>query len=359
MNLDTIFNKALSAEELTKEEALLLLKDDKNLGEEVFSVAREINKKLHGKIVTYVVNRNVNFTNICKIRCKFCGFHKEENQIGAFTLDSEEILHKIRETPGITEVCIQGAINQSLNLSYYMDILRSIKSNYPSLHIHGISPEEVNFIVEISGRSIEEVILALKKAGLDSMAGTAAEVLVEKVRQKIAPFKISTMRWLEIVRTAHKLGLKSTATILFGHIESNEDIIDHLDLLKGIQKETGGFTEFIPLLFIPYHTKLGYEYSLTDIIPWERIKKFYAVVRIYLATTFKNLQTSWVKLGIDRALESLEAGANDFGGTLFEENITRSAGGKFGQYLGEEEIRTRLLRVGKIPLQRDTFYNII
>jgi CofH subfamily radical SAM domain protein len=197
------------------------------------------------------------------------------------------------------------------------------------------------------------------ETGLDSMAGTAAEILVDQVREKIAPAKIRTGRWVEIIKTAHYLGLKSTATILFGHIEEATNIIHHLDLVREIQKETQGFTEFIPLPFIPYQTPLGADYSLSEIIPWERIRRFYALARIYLFPSFKNIQTSWVKLGVDRAVQTLEVGVNDFGGTLFEENITRSAGGNHGQYLSEEEIRKRLRQAGKVPLQRNTLYGLI
>jgi CofH subfamily radical SAM domain protein len=210
-----------------------------------------------------------------------------------------------------------------------------------------------------SGWPLARVIGYLMEAGLDSMAGTAAEILVDRVRARIAPEKISSSRWVEIVKTAHRMGLKSTATILMGHLETDADILEHLDLLRAIQRETRGFTEFIPLPFIPYRTRLGAEYSQAAMAPWPRLKRLYALARVFLHPTFENIQTSWVKLGLERALETLEIGLNDFGGTLYEENITRSAGGTSGQYLSVAEIREALCRAGKIPRERDTLYRRI
>jgi 7,8-didemethyl-8-hydroxy-5-deazariboflavin synthase CofH subunit len=359
MNFSIISSKVLAGKEISKEEGLHLLRMNGGLEREFFALAKELNRQLNENRVTYVKNRNLNFTNICTIKCKFCGFCREEQDAEAFTLTVGEMLQKIKETPDISEVCIQGAINPHLDVSYYLDFLRQIKKHYPSLHVHGISPQEIHFLAEKTGWSLGKVIQTLMEAGLDSMAGTAAEILVDRVRERIAPSKIPSARWVEIVRTAHFLGLESTATILFGHIESVLDILGHLDLLREIQKETRGFTEFIPLPFIPYRTRLGSDYSLSETVPWLQIKRFYALARIYLFPTFKNIQTSWVKLGVDRALQTLEVGVNDFGGTLFEENITRSAGGNFGQYLGEEEIRKKLLQAGKLPFRRDTLYHLV
>jgi len=355
MNFNIISSKVLTGKEINKEEGLYLSR--MNGGIELFALARELNRQFNGNRVTYVKNRNLNFTNICTIKCKFCGFCREEQDAEAFTLTVEEMLQKIEETPDISEVCIQGAINPHLDISYYLDFLRQIKKNYPALHIHGISPQEIHSLAEKARWSLEKVVQTLMETGLDSMAGTAAEILVDPVREKIAPSKIPSARWVEIVKTAHFLGLPSTATILFGHIESGLDILEHLDLLREIQKETRGFTEFIPLPFIPYRTRLGSDFSLSKTAPWLRIKRFYALARIYLFPTFKNIQTSWVKLGVDLALQTLELGVNDFGGTLLEENITRSAGGNFGEYLSEEEIRKRLLQAGKVPVKRDTLYH--
>jgi 5-amino-6-(D-ribitylamino)uracil---L-tyrosine 4-hydroxyphenyl transferase len=359
MNFNIISGKVLAGKEINKEEGLFLLR---MIGEEernLLALAAEMNSRLNGNRVTYVKNRNLNFTNICAVKCKFCGFCRGEGEQEAFTLSVDEILQKLKKNPDVSEFCIQGGINPRLDMAYYLNFLRQIKRYYPAVHIHGISPQEVDYLVVKTGWSLEKVIQTLMEAGLDSMAGTAAEILVDEIREKIAPAKIPTGRWVEIIRTAHSLGLKSTATILIGHIEKATDIIDHLDLLRGIQKETQGFTEFIPLLFIPYQTPLGADYSLSEIIPWAQIRRFYALARVYLFPSFKNIQTSWVKLGADRAMETLEVGVNDFGGTLFEENITRSAGGKHGQYLSEEVIRKKLLRVGKVPIWRDTLYRLL
>ncbi len=359
MNFDTISSKVLDGKEITKPEGFYLSRMNGGRENELFALAREINRRLNGNRVTYVRNRNLNFTNICTVHCKFCGFGREEGHDEAFTLTTAEILEKIEEAPGISEVCIQGAIHPRLDISYYLDFLRQIKKHHPALHIHGISPQEIHSLAEKTGWPLPKVLQTLMEAGLDSMAGTAAEILVDPVREKIAPAKIPTARWIEIVKSAHSLGLPSTATILFGHIESPADVLEHLDLLREMQKETRGFTEFIPLPFVPYRTRLGSDYSLSETAPWLRIKRFYALARIYLFPAFRNIQTSWVKLGVERALETLESGVNDFGGTLFEENITRSAGGDFGEYLSEEEIRERLLRAGKLPARRDTLYRLV
>lgn len=359
MNFDTIAGKALSGSEISREEGRFLLERNGKIEAELFHLAQTINEGLHGNRVTYVKNRNLNFTNICRIKCRFCGFCRDEGEDGAFTLTGEQMLEKIAATPDISEVCIQGAIHPRLGIEYYLDFLHQIKSHYPSLHIHGISPQEVHSLVEKTGWSIEEVIGRLKEAGLDSMAGTAAEILVDRVRAKIAPAKISSSQWVEIVKTAHRMGLKSTATILMGHLETDADILEHLDLLRMIQRETQGFTEFIPLPFIPYQTRLGAELSQREMAPWPRLKHFYAFSRVFLYPAFKNIQTSWVKLGVDRALETLQVGVNDFGGTLYEENITRSAGGRYGQYLSEGEIREKLTRAGKIPQERSTLYQMV
>ena len=359
MNFDTIANRVLSGREISREEGLRLLRGSGKEDGEIFALARSLNEGLNGRKVTYVQNRNLNFTNVCALKCKFCAFCRDESHPQAFILTVENLLRKIREAPGITEVCVQAAIHPRLEIGYYVNLLHRIKEEHPHLHIHGISPQEVFSLSQKTGWPLERTIAALMEAGWDSMAGTAAEILVERVRRKICPRKVSSRQWVEIVKTAHRLGLKSTATILFGHIESPQEILEHLTIIREIQHETGGFTEFVPLLFIPYSTRLGSECSLSATASWNFIKRVYALSRIYLFPAFKNLQTSWVKLGVERALDALDVGANDFGGTLFEENITRSAGGSSGEFLGVPEIRNNLIRKGKIPEERTTLYGSV
>ncbi|RPJ41639.1 MAG: CofH family radical SAM protein, partial [Deltaproteobacteria bacterium] len=308
MNFDTIANRVLGGREINEEEGLHLLRTRGREDEEIFALASRLNQNLNGRRVTYVQNRNLNFTNICTLKCKFCGFCRDESHPQALLLTAENLLRKIRETPGITEVCIQGGIHPRLEITFYVDLLRRIKEQHPTLHIHGISPQEIFSLSQRTGWPAARTIATLMEAGLDSMAGTAAEILVDRVRQMICPEKISSRQWVEIVKTAHRLGLKSTATILFGHIESPEEIIEHLTIIRRIQQETGGFTEFVPLLFIPYSTRLGSECSLSATVPWNFIKKVYALARIYLSPPFKNVQTSWVKLGVERALDTLDVG---------------------------------------------------
>jgi 5-amino-6-(D-ribitylamino)uracil---L-tyrosine 4-hydroxyphenyl transferase len=356
MNFNTIANKVLGGREIGPDEGLYLFRSENQ--EEILDLAHELNAAVNGCKVTYVRNRNFNFTNICMLHCRFCGFCREEGHPQAFFLGADYLLQKIREAPGITEVCIQGAIHPRLAIAHYLDLLRRVKERYPRIHIHGISPQEVFSLAGKAGWTIAKTIAALMEAGLGSMAGTAAEILVDRVRRKICPGKISSTQWVEIVKTAHRLGLKSTATLLFGHIETPEDIVEHLTTLREVQRETEGFTEFVPLLFIPFSTPLGSEYSLSA-APWSLIRKVYALSRIYLSPAFRNIQTSWVKLGVERALDTLDLGANDFGGTLFEENITRSAGGSFGEFLSVGQIRRSLVSKGKSPLERDTLYGAV
>jgi 7,8-didemethyl-8-hydroxy-5-deazariboflavin synthase CofH subunit len=362
--LDNILQKVLSGRRLDDAGLLFLLEEkDGKAVKEIFSAADALNFRINSGNVSYVVNRNINFTNICGLNCKFCGYKRTKNSKDAFLLGYDKILEKIsegRKLIGIDEICVTGGINPELksNPDYYFGLIKAVRNNFPELHIHAFSPQEIYELAETTGKSYAAVIEKLVGCGLNSMPGTAAEILAEETRRKICPEKINTAVWVEIIKTAHMLGVKTSATVLFGHIESNEDLVYHLSLIRQIQDETGGFTEFIALPFISAKTSLG------KLVPPEAaaddngVLKFYAALRLYL-DNFKNIQTSWPKIGVTAALKSLECGVNDFGGTLMEENITKSAGGKFGEYLSEGEIINLIKRAGKIPLRRDTLYNYI
>ena len=362
--LDNILKKVLSGGRLDDGGLLFLLEEkDGKAVKEIYSAADTLNFRINSGNVSYVVNRNINFTNICGLNCKFCGYKRTKNSKDAFLLGYDKILEKIsegRKLIGIDEICVTGGINPELksNPDYYFGLIEAVRNNFPELHIHAFSPQEIYELAETTGKSYAAVIEKLVGCGLNSMPGTAAEILAEETRRKICPEKINTAVWVEIIKTAHMLGVKTSATVLFGHIESNEDLVYHLSLIRQIQDETGGFTEFIALPFISAKTSLG------KLVPPEAaaddngVLKFYAALRLYL-DNFKNIQTSWPKIGVTAALKSLECGVNDFGGTLMEENITKSAGGKFGEYLSEGEIINLIKRAGKIPLRRDTLYNYI
>ncbi len=362
--LDNILKKVLSGGRLDDGGLLFLLEEkDGKAVKEIYSAADTLNFRINSGNVSYVVNRNINFTNICGLNCKFCGYKRTKNSKDAFLLGYDKILEKIsegRKLIGIDEICVTGGINPELksNPDYYFGLIKAVRNNFPELHIHAFSPQEIYELAETTGKSYAAVIEKLVGCGLNSMPGTAAEILAKETRRKICPEKINTTVWVEIIKTAHMLGVKTSATVLFGHIESNEDLVYHLSLIRQIQDETGGFTEFIALPFISAKTSLGKLVLREAVADDNGVLKFYAALRLYL-DNFKNIQTSWPKIGVAAALKSLECGVNDFGGTLMEENITKSAGGKFGEYLSEGEITNLIKRAGKIPVRRDTLYNYI
>ncbi len=354
--LNFILEKALSSEKLDDKELLCLL-DEKEGVQDITDAADIKNRAINFNKVSYVVNRNINFTNICGLNCKFCGYKRTKKSNDAFLLDYDEIIDKISEAKnsiGIDEICVTGGINPELTPDYYFNLIKIVRDTFPDIHIHAFSPQEILELSKATREPYKEIILKLVELGLNSMPGTAAEILAEETRNKICPEKLSKTQWVEIIMTAHRLGVKTSATILFGHLETNADIVSHLSLIRQIQSETDGFTEFIALPFISNKTSLRKKVNSMPI--QEKVLKFYAILRLYL-NNFKNIQTSWPKIGTDVALKSLKCGVNDFGGTLMEENITKSAGGNFGEYLSEATIMDLISGAGKIPIRRDTLYN--
>jgi FO synthase subunit 2 len=357
-----ILKKSLASEELSPDEALKLLKVK---GKEFFAlqyVADQICFEKKQNFVTFVINRNINFTNICYQECKFCSFSLPATHPDAFLLSIEQIKEKVIEakTFGCTEVCIQGGINPDLKFDFYLDILKTIKKSAPNMHIHAFSPQEVYYMSKLYENSIEDTLRELINAGLDSIPGTAAEILVDNVREIICPNKVNTAQWSEIITIAHRLGIPTTSTMMYGHIETIYDRIKHLEILRDIQKETHGFTEFVPLPFVKEKPSLSQikkfplrpSYGMDDL-------KLFCVARLFLNKFIDNIQCSWVKLGPNFAQISLNYGVNDFSGTLMEENISRSAGAIFGQYLSPKDIINIIKKAGKKPAQRDTTYNIL
>jgi FO synthase subunit 2 len=362
--LRKILRKALSGKRLDNDDLIILLEEQEEKAvEEIIFTADTLNKKINSDKVSYVVNRNINFTNICGLNCRFCGYKRTKNSKDAFLLDYDKIIEKISdgiESIGIDEICVTGGINPELkaNPDYYFDLIKAVRNNFPKLHIHAFSPQEIYELSKATDKNYAQVIEKLVNCGVNSMPGTAAEILAEETRKKICPQKINTAEWTEIIKTAHILGVKTSATVLFGHIESSGDLAYHLNIIRRLQDETAGFTEFIALPFISPKTSLGKSISGNRVIGEKRVLKFYAILRLYL-DNFKNIQTSWPKIGVSAALKSFDCGINDFGGTLMEENITKSAGGKFGEFLEEKEIINLIKQAGKIPVRRDTVYNKI
>ncbi|AEA47610.1 5-amino-6-(D-ribitylamino)uracil--L-tyrosine 4-hydroxyphenyl transferase CofH [Archaeoglobus veneficus] len=318
---------------------------------ETFKLADELRKEAAGEEVTYVVNRNINFTDICVNSCRFCSFRNRRN----FLLSLDEIRRKVEEAVdyGCTEVCMQGGLHPNADLDFYISILDTVRDVSKSIHIHAFSPMEVLHAARMSGLHYEDVLKEMKRAGLNSMPGTAAEILDDSIRAKICPEKLSANQWVEIVKSAHRLGIPTTATMMYGHIETWEQRIRHIKLIREIQEETGGFTEFIPLPFMWRNNSLGRvakgSSGFEDLL-------VIAVARILLYPAIKNIQASWVKLGVKLAQAALFVGANDLGGTLMEENISKAAGSTSGEFLSVEELEAVIERAGRIPRQRDTLY---
>ena len=343
---------------LTREQALLLAKaeGDDLLG--LLVAADLVRGDLVGNLVTYVVNRNINFTNICFVGCKFCAFSRGAREVDAYFLSLEEVGQKASEAwaMGATEVCIQGGLPRDLSAFYYRDILRAVKRAVPGMHIHAFSPMEIVYGVELTGMPLREYLGMLRDNGLGTLPGTAAEILDDDVRFILSRNKLSTAQWKEVISTAHHCGIPSTSTLMYGHVETPEHWVDQILLLRSIQEESGGFTEFVPLGFVHRHTLL-FRQGLARAGPTlaEHLK-VHALARILLAGTINNIQVSWVKLNRPLAQLCLRAGANDYGGTLMEENISREAGATAGQYTSPEDFQSLIVAVGRIPAERNTTY---
>jgi 5-amino-6-(D-ribitylamino)uracil---L-tyrosine 4-hydroxyphenyl transferase len=372
--VDAILESALTGDDLSPEEGIILLKqtDPRSL-EAIRATADRLRDRQAGKTVTYVINRNINFTNICEQHCSFCAFRRDEGENGAYWLDWAQILEKATDAVrrGATEICMQGGLNLNAKLNgaslpYYLRLVETIKHEFPHLHLHAFSPQEVQFIAREDGLSYADVITALRDAGVDSMPGTAAEVLDDEVRRILCPEKIDTATWLEIVETGHRLGLYSTSTMLSGHVETPEQQIRHLNLLRSLQQtaiEKGypaRITEFILLPFVgqeapkPLRRRVGRDQPVL-----EDALVLTAVARIFLGKWIPNHQPSWVKLGLAGATEALTWGCNDIGGTLMEEHITTMAGAVGGTCMEVETLQQAICSLGRPYQQRDTLYKTL
>lgn len=359
-----ILNRALDDKELSVKDAVELFQcNDSELNALIF-VADELRRKKVGDLVTFVVNRNINFTNVCIKRCGFCAFSRDFREEEGYFLPVEEMVRRAKEAweLGATEVCIQAGLPPKMNGYLYIDICRAIKKELPDIHIHGFSPEEVFYGAVRSETSVEEYLKMLKEAGVGSLPGTAAEILDQDLRDKISPGRITVNDWVHVIKTAHKLGIPSTSTIMYGHIEEQIHRAKHLALIREIQKETHGFTEFVPLRFI--HTEAPmFKHKLVDGIragaTKNEVVKMHAVARLMLNNYINNIQVSWVKEGAEFSKFLLGSGVNDFGGTLINESISTAAGAQHGQLLKPKQIRNLIREAGRVPAQRSTTYKIL
>ncbi|MGA7935703.1 MAG: 7,8-didemethyl-8-hydroxy-5-deazariboflavin synthase subunit CofH [Kovacikia sp.] len=371
--IEKILECALNGRDLTPEEGVVLL-EQKSPGAiaQIRQTADQLRQQQAGDTVTYVINRNINFTNICEQHCSFCAFRRDAGEEGAYWLDLAQVLEKTTDAVqrGATEICMQGGLNpeaklNGTSLAYYLRIIEAIKERFPALHLHAFSPQEIQFIAREDGISYADVIRALKDSGLGSLPGTAAEVLDDDVRRVICPEKIDTETWLEIIATAHQQGLHTTSTLLSGHVETAEQQIRHFELLRSLQQaslEKGypGITEFILLPFVgqeapkPLRRRVGRDQPvLSDSL------LLTAVARIFLGGWIPNHQPSWVKLGLAGATEALTWGCNDLGGTLMEEHITTMAGAQGGTCMEVETLQTAISSLKRPHRQRDTVYGVV
>jgi FO synthase len=356
-----IIGRALEGLRPTVEEgAHLLTLRDKDLSA-LIGAADEIRREDVGDIVTYVVNRNINWTNICFVGCKFCAFAHYKGDEEAYDRPMSAVLDKVQQAVDLnaTEVCMQGGINPEMSAEGYFDILDAIRERFPKIHIHAYSPMEIQYGARRMGMDYPEYIGILKEKGLGSIPGTAAEILDDEVREVLSHKKLDVATWVRIIKTAHSLNIPTTSTVMYGHLETPMHIARHIDLLREIQAETGGFTEFVPLRFIWQNTQL-YAEGLVQQVPQGQLDMaVYATSRLMLRGLIDNLQTSWVKLGHELSALSLMAGCNDMGGTLMEESISREAGADAGEYTSADELEAMIRRMGRVPRQRNTVYGLI
>lgn len=359
-----ILDDALNDREVGVEQGTRLFSAQGAELDAILRTADELRRRVAPDQVTYVVNRNINFTNVCVKRCGFCAFSRGHRAEEGYFLPLEEVVRRAKQAwdLGATEVCVQAGLPPRMRGSLYIDVCRAIKSEVPGIHIHGFSPEEVLYGAAQSGCSVEEYLIALREAGVGSLPGTSAEILDNRVRDLISPGRIRVEDWTRVIRTAHSLGIPTTSTIMYGHLETARDCAAHIALIRNLQKDTGGFTEFVPLSFIHQDAPMYKKQLVPNLRPGatrDEVLRMYAVARIMLHGSISHIQASWVKQGIGLARQCLNAGADDLGGTLMNESISTAAGAAHGEFMRPVELRTAIRDVGRIPAERSTTYRLI
>ena len=361
-NFDNILKNFQKTEHLNEKDLLDLFKTSGKYINQIAELANELTKNVHGNKVTFVKNRNINYTNQCYYKCGFCGFSKGPQSLDLkekpYTLTPDEVLNRTIEAHknGASEVCLQGGIHPSYTGDFYIDLVKKIKSELPDMHIHGFTPLEIWQGANTVNKSIEDYLQDLKEAGLGTLPGTAAEILDDRIRKYLCDDKITSSQWGYVMEVAHSLGIKSTATIMFGHIDDLESWVNHFQLIKNIQIKTNGFTEIVPLPFVHMGSPIFLQGKSMPGPAWDEIVLMHSLARIYFYNTIDNIQASWVKLGHDGAKVLLESGVNDLGGTLINENISRASGANHGQETTDIEFISLINDAGKIPYLRNTLY---
>ncbi|MHB8376575.1 MAG: 5-amino-6-(D-ribitylamino)uracil--L-tyrosine 4-hydroxyphenyl transferase CofH [Dehalococcoidia bacterium] len=359
-----ILDRALDGEDIGVDEATVLFDARGPALTALTLAADELRRRTAGDVVTYVINRNINFTNVCIKHCGFCAFSRDHREEEGYFLPMEEVVRRAQEAwdLGAREICVQAGLPPKMDGYYYVELTQAIKSALPEMHIHGFSPEEVLYGAVRARCGIEEYLRALKDAGVGSLPGTSAEILDQEVRDLISPGRITKDQWVDVITAAHRVGLRTTSTIMYGHVETSRQKAAHIGLLRDIQKETGGFTEFVPLSFIASEAPMYAKGLVEGIRPGAtgaEVIKMYAVARVMLNNWIPNLQASWVKEGPKLAQMALNAGCNDFMGTLINESISTSAGAIYGQRMAPREMRALIREMGRIPAERNTLYGIV
>lgn len=354
-------DRALAGTELSWQDGARLLAVTGDELAALRATADWLRRQQAGDDVAYVVNRNINFTNACTKACRFCAFSRGHRSEQAYFLDEAEVVRRALQARSLnaTEVCIQAGLAPGMDPWLYVKLCRAIKRAAPELHIHAFSPEEVKYGATLAGVTFREYLVALKEEGLGSLPGTSAEILDDELRARLAPGRITTGEWLEVVTSAHALAIPTTSTMMYGHIETREQRAQHLALLRSVQKDTGGFTEFVPLSFVAEEAPMvrkGLVPGLHHGPSRDEVVRTYAVARLMLGATFRNVQAAWVKEGLALAAEVLAAGANDLGGTLMNESISTSAGAAHGQMMKPSMLREAIRKADRTPVQRDTLY---
>ncbi|MDP7587738.1 MAG: 5-amino-6-(D-ribitylamino)uracil--L-tyrosine 4-hydroxyphenyl transferase CofH [Dehalococcoidia bacterium] len=356
-----VLDRALAGQDITSEEAVVLFGTEDQEYNALVMVADELRRRTVGDIVTYVVNRNINFTNVCIKRCGFCAFSRDFRQEEGYLLPTQEIIRRAKEAwdYGATEVCVQAGLPPKMEGDLYIRLCEAIKKELPDMHIHGFSPEEVLYGSVRSESTIKAYLTELKAAGVGSLPGTSAEVLDQDLRDKISPGRITVDQWKEVITTAHELGIPTTSTVMYGYLETPTQLAKHMDLIRGIQQQTGGITEFVPLSFVHTEAPMFMKNIVDDVRPGPSgmdVIKMHAIARIMLNNWIPNIQASWVKEGPRMSQLLLTAGVNDLGGTLINESISTAAGAQHGQLMRPSEFRQMIRQVGRIPAERYTTY---
>ncbi|MCH7621005.1 MAG: 5-amino-6-(D-ribitylamino)uracil--L-tyrosine 4-hydroxyphenyl transferase CofH [Chloroflexi bacterium] len=356
-------DRALEGKDISVDEALVLFDTAGLEFSALQMVADELRRRTVGDVVTYVVNRNINFTNVCIKRCGFCAFSRDFRQEEGYLLPVDEIVRRAKEAwdYGATEVCVQAGLPPQMEGDLYIKLCQAIKEELPDIHIHGFSPEEVLYGSIRSKCSIKEYLQGLKEAGVGSLPGTSAEILDQELRDRISPGRIRVDQWIEVITTAHQLGIPTTSTVMFGHVETDEHLARHIELIRDIQQRSGGITEFVPLSFVNSEAPMFLKGLVEDVRSGPsgmEVIKVHAIARIMLNNWIPNIQASWVKEGSRMSQLLLTAGVNDLGGTLINESISTAAGAQHGQLMRPNEFRQMIRQAGRVPAERYTDYRI-